>query len=551
MSRRIHLRDGKEYTTVSDEDFERASMHKWRLYSDKYVRGKVNGRITTLHHFVLGKPEKGFVVDHKDGNKSNNERSNLRFATYSLNCQNADKRRGNEFFGVYKHESGKYEARHAGAYLGVYTTAQEAAEAYDACVFRKYGEDAKTNGTLTYAAAMERALPSRQERSLPANIYSHHGLYLVRIKYKGKKYESPILPTLDDAVEKLALYKREIEEEKRAEDEIRRGTPIRRDSNGSAIITTFDKKQIHVDDDKYYNLTKYSWSVDNHGYAQARVDGKLPKSEGGSFPDNKQLRDARRLGDEVIAKLPPQFTVGKTALPRLLTRVDVGCCVNRKMFCSEVEYVPSLFINSVKKLKIDAELAEQADVKDLQTQMTSDLTQNNSSTTDGVTNALGDFVNILGGGSTTNKNYKTDVQNFVQKNFTTDVCNEIVSNLTSSNILNISAIGLAYNEVDGVEMTIESKAMVSALTSDSASAKALDDFKNKVAQTNTEQVKGVADMVDSVTGMVKGIFSSWMGIIAFICVVGLVGFWIFTKFLSDNPEVLDDVREAAKSRGVT
>ncbi|GAQ93617.1 hypothetical protein KFL_017150010 [Klebsormidium nitens] len=89
-------------------------------------------------------------------------------------------------------------------------------------------------------------------------------------------------------------------------------------------------------------------------------DERQPKSEGGTFQDNKQLRDARRLGDEVIAKLPPQFTVGKIALPRLLTRVDVGCCLNGKMFCSEVEYVPSLFINSVKKLKIDAELAEQA-----------------------------------------------------------------------------------------------------------------------------------------------------------------------------------------------
>lgn len=89
-------------------------------------------------------------------------------------------------------------------------------------------------------------------------------------------------------------------------------------------------------------------------------DERQPKSEGGTFPDNKQLRDARRLGEQVIAKLPPQFIVGETPLPRLLTRVDVGCCVNRKMFCSEVEYVPSLFINSVKKLKIDAELAEQA-----------------------------------------------------------------------------------------------------------------------------------------------------------------------------------------------
>lgn len=109
-------------------------------------------------------------------------------------------------------------------------------------------------------------------------------------------------------------------------------------------------RQFYVDTDYWFTMVT----------DEQHEDERQPKSEGGTFPDNKQLRDARRLGDEVIAKLPPQFTVGKTALPRLLTRVDVGCCVNRKMFCSEVEYVPSLFINSVKKLKIDAELAEQA-----------------------------------------------------------------------------------------------------------------------------------------------------------------------------------------------
>lgn len=86
-------------------------------------------------------------------------------------------------------------------------------------------------------------------------------------------------------------------------------------------------------------------------------DERQPKSEGGTFPDNKQFHDARHLAEKVLRILPAQFS--RTKLPRLLTRIDVGCCVNDKMFCSEVEYVPSLFINSTS-LKVDAELAEQA-----------------------------------------------------------------------------------------------------------------------------------------------------------------------------------------------
>lgn len=203
----------------------------------------------------------------------------------------------------------------------------------------------------------------------------------------------------------------------------------------------------------------------------------------------------------------------------------------------------------VVNMTTDCKLSTQ-DVKDVQTQMTSDLQQNNTSTTDGVTNALGDFVNILGGGSTTNKNYTTDVQNFVQKNFTTDVCNQIITNLTSSNVLNISAIGLAFQEVDGVDMSIECAAMVSVLTADSATAKALDEFKAKVSQTNTEKVKGPAGMVDSISSVVKSIFSTWVGIMAVIGIVALGGLYFASKVFpsSDDDDVLEKVTAVAAAK---
>lgn len=41
-----------------------------------------------LHHFLMGECPEGHVIDHRDGDGLNNQRSNLRFATHSENSQN-------------------------------------------------------------------------------------------------------------------------------------------------------------------------------------------------------------------------------------------------------------------------------------------------------------------------------------------------------------------------------------------------------------------------------------------------------------------------------
>lgn len=193
------------------------------------------------------------------------------------------------------------------------------------------------------------------------------------------------------------------------------------------------------------------------------------------------------------------------------------------------------------QMSTDCKLSTQ-DVKDLQTQMTSDLQQKVSSTTDGVTNALADIANAFAGGSDTKKNTTTNIQNFVQKTFTTDVCNQIITQLTSQNILNNVAVGLSYQSVDSVEMSVESTAMVSVLTQDAATAKVLDDLKVKAKQENSEQVKGLADIVDSIGSVVKSIFSTWVGIAA---VVGLVaiGFLYFASKFFSGSDTEDVVRK--------
>jgi hypothetical protein len=62
-----------------------------------------------MHHFIMGKPPPGYVIDHIDHNGLHNTRQNLRFATESQNSQNKDKKDGvtSTFIGVSKGETSK------------------------------------------------------------------------------------------------------------------------------------------------------------------------------------------------------------------------------------------------------------------------------------------------------------------------------------------------------------------------------------------------------------------------------------------------------------
>lgn len=76
---------------VSAVDFERVSEHRWSLYGgpDGYAYGS---KFVKMHKFIIGErpdnvPE-NWVIDHKDRDKLNNSRSNLRWVSQSFNTWN-------------------------------------------------------------------------------------------------------------------------------------------------------------------------------------------------------------------------------------------------------------------------------------------------------------------------------------------------------------------------------------------------------------------------------------------------------------------------------
>lgn len=80
------------YALVSPQDYENVIKYKWRNCNG-YAQGTLNGITVRMHQFIMGEHEnKSLVIDHKDCNRLNNTRKNLRFITKSQNSQNRPKR---------------------------------------------------------------------------------------------------------------------------------------------------------------------------------------------------------------------------------------------------------------------------------------------------------------------------------------------------------------------------------------------------------------------------------------------------------------------------
>lgn len=119
---------------------------------DGYVRIFVDGSKYLAHRlawlYVYGEWPID-MLDHRDANRSNNSINNLREATNIQNMRNSPVRKDN-LLGVKcvtLHKTGRYHARifHEGRSksLGLHSTPQEAAHAYEAASRRLFGEFAR------------------------------------------------------------------------------------------------------------------------------------------------------------------------------------------------------------------------------------------------------------------------------------------------------------------------------------------------------------------------------------------------------------------------
>lgn len=131
---------------VDDEDAHLAK-HKWTLARRKGVdyafRNLRPGPPHTeyLHHAVNGRPPKGMVTDHRDGDGLNCRRSNLRNATKGTNAVN---RSTCSYRGIRQRPSGRWGAHLTVANrqvaLGTFDTREEAQQARRSAAAVAFGE---------------------------------------------------------------------------------------------------------------------------------------------------------------------------------------------------------------------------------------------------------------------------------------------------------------------------------------------------------------------------------------------------------------------------
>jgi len=147
--RRIMM-SGGQFVLVDAADYEWLSQYNWTMCGGYAVR-RENGRLIYLHREIVHAP-KGMVVDHIDGNKQNDCRSNLRICTRRQNLQNQPKRIGatSRFKGVfYDKRRGKWYAQiqfeGEPFRIGYFKEEIEAARVYDRVAAECFGEFAYLN----------------------------------------------------------------------------------------------------------------------------------------------------------------------------------------------------------------------------------------------------------------------------------------------------------------------------------------------------------------------------------------------------------------------
>jgi len=76
-----------KFAKVSKEDYGMLIRYSWN-YRDGYAITKINRKEVRMHRLVLGVEDPEILVDHKDRDRLNNQRTNLRTFTHTQNSNN-------------------------------------------------------------------------------------------------------------------------------------------------------------------------------------------------------------------------------------------------------------------------------------------------------------------------------------------------------------------------------------------------------------------------------------------------------------------------------
>lgn len=155
----IKLTQGK-FAQVDDEDFDYLNQWKWHVvksdkneYASRQIRVCKNRQISVkMHRNILNLTDSKLVVDHKDNNGLNNQKSNIRICSNDENIRNRRKKKdsASQYLGVYYHKRIKkwqtsIQHNNVKIHLGYFENENDAAKCYDENALKYHGEFANLN----------------------------------------------------------------------------------------------------------------------------------------------------------------------------------------------------------------------------------------------------------------------------------------------------------------------------------------------------------------------------------------------------------------------
>lgn len=213
MSKEVQLTKGK-VALVDDEDYEMliGLGVRWCI-NDGYAFNSVYGR---MHRLLLSAP-KNTMVDHINGDKLDNRKENLRFATNSQNQANRKVSRGvSNFKGVtwqkrtYDASRGYWKAQIVVngelIYLGKYETDLDAARAYNEAAVKFFGEFAHLNDLSMPASDLVSTSRRQVNRQNPSGYKGvtfdkSRAKWVAQLVFKGVTYLKKRFDTPKEAAE--------------------------------------------------------------------------------------------------------------------------------------------------------------------------------------------------------------------------------------------------------------------------------------------------------------------------------------------------------------
>ncbi len=152
----IPIKNSPAPLIVDDADFEWVRNHSWNL-SNGYLVATIKTKSISLHRLIMGAPN-GIQVDHKNHNRLDCRRSNLRLATQTQQERNKPKTKretSSKFKGVTRTPNGRWKATLKSngktVYFGTFGDEVLAAKIYDYFADLYFGEFAYFNFREGYA----------------------------------------------------------------------------------------------------------------------------------------------------------------------------------------------------------------------------------------------------------------------------------------------------------------------------------------------------------------------------------------------------------------